>query len=130
VFNIGVEPYLVCATVSGVLAQRLVRKLCLHCREAYDPSINERRQMEKYVTGVEKLYKPKGCPRCKGLGYSGRLGIYELFVPDDVLIEKISQGVTLKDLARKGGMRTLRHDGIDKVKSGVTTLEEIYRVTA
>jgi type IV pilus assembly protein PilB len=132
-FNIGVEPYLVGATVSGVLAQRLVRKLCLHCREAYDPTINERRQMEKYVTGLEKLYRPKGCTRCKGLGYSGRLGIYELFVPDDALIEKISQGVTLqelKDLARKGGMRTLRHDGIDKVKSGVTTVEEIYRVTA
>ena len=102
-------------------------------REAYDPSINERRQMEKYTTGVEKLYRPKGCTRCKGLGYSGRLGVYELFIPDDAVIERISAGANLqelKDLSRKAGMRSLRHDGIDKVKSGVTTLEEIYRVTA
>ncbi len=132
-FNVGVEPYLVGATVAGVLAQRLVRKLCLHCREAYEPGINERRQMEKHVAGVEKIYKPKGCPRCKNLGFSGRLGIYELLVPDDMLLEKITQGASLheiRDIARKTGMKTLRHDGMDKVKNGVTTLEEIYRVTA
>jgi len=111
----------------------LVRKLCLHCREAYEPTINERRQIEKYVTGVDKLYRPKGCPRCKNLGFSGRLGIYELLVPDDSLTERISAGATLhelRDLARKAGMKNLRHDGIDKVKNGVTTMEEIYRVTA
>jgi len=132
-FNVGIEPYLVGATVCGVLAQRLVRKLCLHCREQYDPTINERRQIEKYVTGVDKLYRPKGCPRCKNLGFSGRLGIYELLVPDDTLLERISSGATLhelRDLARKAGMKNLRHDGIDKVKNGVTTMEEIFRVTA
>ncbi len=132
-FNVGIEPYLVGATVSGVLAQRLVRKLCLHCREAYEPTINERRQLEKHVTGVDKIYRAKGCPRCKNLGFAGRLGIYELLIPDDVLMERITQGATLhelRDLAKKSGMKTLRHDGMDKVKSGVTTLEEIYRVTA
>jgi len=131
-FNVGIEPYLVGATVTGVLAQRLVRKLCLHCREAYEPTINEKRQLEKHSNTVDKLYRPKGCPRCKGLGYAGRLGIYELLVPDDALMERISQGASLhelRDLARKSGMKTLRHDGVDKAKSGVTTLDEIYRVT-
>lgn len=133
-YNLGIEPYLVGATVCGVLAQRLVRKLCQTCKEAYEPSPNERRQLDKAGTGaVETLYKPKGCPRCRNLGYTGRIGIYELFVPDDLMFEKISNGATLNELremARQQGMVTLRVDGLDKVKAGITTLEEIYRATA
>jgi type IV pilus assembly protein PilB len=133
-YNLGIEAYLVGATVAGVLAQRLVRKLCQNCKEAYEPSPNEKRQIEKLTTGtVETLYRPKGCPRCRNLGFSGRIGIYELFVPDDMMFERISQGATLNELrqmARDGGMTTLRADGIEKVKAGITTLEEIYRVTA
>jgi len=131
-FNLGIEPYLVGATVCGVLAQRLVRKLCQNCKEQYDPSPNEARQMEKFVGPVEKLFKAKGCSRCRNLGYSGRIGVYELLVPDDVMIERISQGATLneiRDLGQKLGMRPLRHDGMEKIKAGITTLEEIYRVT-
>jgi type IV pilus assembly protein PilB len=132
-FNIGVEPYLVSASVAGVLAQRLVRKLCQACKEPYDPTINERRQIEKVSGNVEKLYKPKGCPRCRNLGFTGRIGIYELFVPDDETQDKISAGASLNEIrecARKGGMKSLRIDGIEKVKAGITTLEEVYRVTA
>lgn len=132
-FNIGIEPYLVGASLSGVLAQRLVRKLCQNCREAYEPSPNERRQMEKFCGNVDTLYRPKGCSRCRNLGYSGRVGIYELLVPDDTMIDLVSQGATLnqiRDLARKQEMKTLRADGVEKVKSGITTLEEVYRVTA
>jgi type IV pilus assembly protein PilB len=133
-YNLGIEPYLVGATVVGVLAQRLVRKLCQSCKEAYDPSPNERRQIEKVVQGgVDKLYKPKGCPKCRNLGYTGRIGIYELFVPDDQSFELISNGATLNGLraiANAIGMKPLRIDGIEKVKVGITTLEEIYRVTA
>jgi type II secretory ATPase GspE/PulE/Tfp pilus assembly ATPase PilB-like protein len=132
-FNLGIEPYLVGATLSGVLAQRLVRKLCQRCKEAYDATPNERRQLEKFDCDVAQLFRPRGCDRCRNLGYSGRIGIYELFIPEDVICEKISAGANLKelqDLARENGMRSLRADGLEKVKAGITTLEEIYRVTA
>ncbi|HEY1922227.1 MAG TPA: GspE/PulE family protein [Tepidisphaeraceae bacterium] len=132
-YNIGIEPYLVGATVVGVMAQRLVRKLCQNCKEAYAPGVNEKRQLERLSGTVDTLYKARGCQQCRNLGYSGRIGIYELIVPDDELIECISQGATLNDLrdkAKKQGMTTLRGDGIEKVKAGITTMEEIYRVTA
>jgi type IV pilus assembly protein PilB len=132
-YNLGIEPYLVGATVCGVLAQRLVRKLCQGCKEEYEPSLNEKRQIEKFAGSVEKLFRPRGCPRCRNLGYTGRIGIYELFVPDDECFELISNGATLnqlRNMATTRGMVTLRGDGIEKVKQGVTTLEEVYRVTA
>jgi type IV pilus assembly protein PilB len=132
-YNLGIEPYLVGATVCGVLAQRLVRKLCQHCKQPHEPSPNEQRQMEKLVGPIERVYKPKGCSKCRNLGYSGRIGIYELLVPDDQLFDLISNGATLnglRALASSGGMRPLRADGIEKVKAGITTLDEIYRVTA
>jgi type IV pilus assembly protein PilB len=132
-YNIGIEPYLVGATVVGVMAQRLVRKLCQNCKESYAPSVNEKRQIERITGNVEVLFKARGCQQCRNLGYNGRIGIYELIVPDDALIECISQGATLNDLrdkAKKQGMTTLRSDGIEKVKAGITTMEEIYRVTA
>jgi type IV pilus assembly protein PilB len=132
-FNIGIEPYLVSASVVGVLAQRLVRKLCQSCKEPYEPTINERRQIEKVAGEIDRLYRAKGCPRCRTLGYSGRIGIYELFVPDDQMLDRISAGATLnevRELARGCGMKHLRVDGMEKVKAGITTLEEVYRVTA
>jgi len=132
-YNLGIEPYLVGATVCGVLAQRLVRKLCQNCKEEYEPSLNEKRQIEKFAGNVEKLFRPRGCPRCRNLGYTGRIGIYELFVPDDGCFDLISNGATLnqlRNLASERGMVSLRADGIEKVKQGITTLEEVYRVTA
>ena len=80
-----------------------------------------------------QLFKAKGCARCRSLGYSGRIGIYELLVPDDNMNERISQGATLneiRELGKEFGMKTLRHDGLEKVKAGITTLEEVYRATA
>src|SRR4051812_6394691 len=132
-YNLGIEPYLVGATVVGVLAQRLVRKLCQACKEPYEPTPNEKRQLERFSEGVDTLYRPKGCARCRNLGYSGRIGIYELLIPDDTLIENISQGATLNQIresARTNGMKSLRQDGVDKVRAGITTLEEVYRATA
>ena len=131
-FNLGIEPYLVGATISGVLAQRLVRKLCQSCREPYEPSLNEKRLFEKNG-GVETLFKPKGCARCRNRGFAGRIGIYELLVPDDQLYERISSGASLNDIrdrAYKSGMKPLRIDGIEKVKAGLTTMDEVHRVTA
>src|SRR5439155_18756779 len=121
-FNLGIEPYLVGASLSGVLAQRLVRKLCQACKEQYEPSLNEKRQIEKVTGPIEKLFRAKGCPRCRQLGYTGRIGIYELFIPDDEMLDKISAGAPLneiRDLARKTGMKSLRVDGIEKVKAGI-----------
>ena len=132
-YNLGIEPYLVAGTVAGVLAQRLVRKLCQRCKEAYEPSGNERRQVEKIAGELQTLFRPKGCTHCRNLGYSGRIGIYELLVANDEISERISQGISLnelRELARRYGMNSLRNDGIEKVKAGITTLEEIYRVTA
>jgi type IV pilus assembly protein PilB len=133
-FNLGIEPYLVGATLCGVLAQRLVRKLCQHCKEPYDASANEKRQIERFATGqVQTLHRPRGCARCRNLGFSGRIGIYELLIPNDQLIDRISQGAALNEIreaARAEGMKTLRHDGMEKIKAGITTLEEVYRVTA
>jgi type IV pilus assembly protein PilB len=131
-FNLGIEPYLVGATVAGVLAQRLVRKLCQNCREAYEPSPNEKRQMERLAGEVSTLYRPKGCSRCRNLGYVGRIGIYELFVPDDTMVDRISMGANLNEIRQMSkdmGMKTLRVDGMEKVKAGITTLEEVYRAT-
>ena len=132
-FNLGIEPYLVGASLAGILAQRLVRKLCQACKEAYAPSINERRQMERHCGNIDTLYRAKGCPRCRNLGYSGRIGIYELLAIDDTLIEKMSACAPLHEIretARNAGMKPLRIDGLEKVKAGITTLEEVYRVTA
>jgi type IV pilus assembly protein PilB len=132
-YNLGIEPYLVGASLAGVLAQRLVRKLCQACKEAYEPSPNEKRQLERFGDAIDTLFKPKGCSRCRNLGYTGRIGIYELLVPDDNMIERISQGATLneiRELGRAIGMKGLRQDGVDKVRSGITTLEEVYRATA
>jgi type IV pilus assembly protein PilB len=132
-YNLGIEPYLVGATVVGVMAQRLVRKLCQHCKEPYKPGMNEKRQLERISGNIDTVYKAKGCPHCRNLGFSGRIGIYELLVPDDSMIEQISQGASpnqLRENAKKKGMTTLRGDGMEKVKAGITTLDEIYRVTA
>jgi type II secretory ATPase GspE/PulE/Tfp pilus assembly ATPase PilB-like protein len=132
--HLGIEPYLVGASLAGVLAQRLVRKLCPACKEPYAPTHGERRTLDRFDGGAtDTLFRPKGCPRCRNLGYHGRLGIYELFAPDEALCERIGQGIQLteiRDAARARGLKPLRADGIEKVKAGMTTLEEVYRVTA
>jgi type II secretory ATPase GspE/PulE/Tfp pilus assembly ATPase PilB-like protein len=131
--NLGAEPFLLGATLAGVLAQRLVRKLCPACKEPYEPTAGERRQLDRHVGAVETLYKPKGCPRCRNLGYLGRIGIHELLVPDDLFRERLSQAAALselRELARAARLKTLRTDGMEKVKSGITTLAEVHRTTA
>ena len=133
-YNLGIEPYLVGATTAGVLAQRLVRKLCLNCREEVAPTPKQKQQVQTVIgEPVEKLWKPRGCARCRKSGYSGRIGIHELFVPDEKCFDAISRGCTLnelRDLAKASGMVTLRDDGIAKVVQGATTLDEVLRVAA
>lgn len=131
--NIGIEPYLVSASVVGVLAQRLVRKICTGCKEPYEPPLNVRRAVQRVAGEVEAFYRGAGCGKCRSTGFSGRIGIYELLVADDAMRDRITDApsiVELRAVAAQAGMRNLRQDGMEKVKAGITTVEEVFRVTA
>jgi type IV pilus assembly protein PilB len=129
--NMGVEPYLIGAALNGVLAQRLVRRVCPKCREEYQPPRNLRKALEKMGYEMEKFYKGVGCRKCRNTGYSGRLGVHELLIVNDELRDAIAAGATIGELRRiaaRGGMITLRHDGFRKVREGITTIEEILHI--
>jgi len=131
--NIGIEPYLVAATLRAVLAQRLVRKICPHCKESYEPDALARGAVEEHCGPVESLYRGQGCARCRGTGFAGRIGIFELIVPEDVLLTAVANGANLQELREilaTTGFLTLRGDGMAKVKGGLTTAEEVFHVTA
>ncbi|MFA9476882.1 GspE/PulE family protein [Phycisphaerales bacterium AB-hyl4] len=135
-FNVGVEPYLVAASIRAVIAQRLVRKICPDCKEAVTPDSHVAHSLDRLAEqGVEikTLYQGQGCPKCRQTGYRGRVGVYELLVPDDNLLDAISRGVSLQELRQMatdaGAYHTLRDDGIAKVRAGVTTLEELFTAT-
>ena len=130
--NIGVEPYLISAALNAILAQRLVRKICQHCKEPYAAS----EEMQEFLTlqgfPPNGTFKGKGCDRCRKTGYSGRLGIYELMVMDDGLRDVVTRNpdvTQLRKLCRERGLVTLRSDGFEKVMKGLTTVDEILRVT-
>lgn len=131
--DMGVENFLISSSLLGVLAQRLVRVLCTNCREAYKPDDKLLKEMNvKDSNGIDFIYKGTGCPECSFTGYRGRIGIFELLVVRDeirkLILEKTSANI-IKEEARNGGMITLREDGWEKVKAGITTVSEIYRVT-
>lgn len=131
--NIGVESYLISAALEAVLAQRLVRKNCPHCKELIEATPAVRHALQKAGHEADQLMKGRGCAKCHGTGYSGRIGIYELFVPDDDLRQAITDGATLQDLRRMAAQRnihTLYDDGMAKAKAGITTVEEVFRVCA
>ncbi len=131
--NIGVENFLVSASLVAILAQRLVRKICPHCRIEFEPTPNIRHAMQKLNLAVDKLHRGEGCTKCHGTGYLGRIGIYELFVPTDDIRQAISDGAALQQLRKLAlaeGMTTLYQDGMEKVKAGITTAEEVFRVCA
>jgi type IV pilus assembly protein PilB len=130
--NIGIEPYLVAATLRGVLAQRLVRKICPHCKESYEPDAITRNMVEELCGAFESLYRGQGCSRCRGTGFAGRIGVFELLVPDEQLLSAIAGGANLQDLREilaHNGFVTLRADGMGKVKGGLTTAEEVFHFT-
>ena len=135
-FNIGVEPYLVAAAVRGVLAQRLLRRICSDCKEPLEMSPTLRRSVDRLTEGgppLETVYAGVGCTKCRGTGYSGRVGVYELFVPDDEVLDVVSRGGTLQEIrrmARASGYTTLRQDGVDKVRAGRTTVEELLHAAS
>jgi len=134
--EMGVEPFLTGSAVTAVLAQRLARKLCAHCCEMYNPSSDEllRNRVSPEVMAASDgmaFYRKKGCPRCGQTGYKGRIGIYQLLIMTDDVESLAVKRATREDLEAKAteqGMRSLWDDGLAKVVSGITSLEELGRV--
>jgi general secretion pathway protein E/type IV pilus assembly protein PilB len=129
--DMGVEPYLVSSSIEGVLAQRLVRKTCPDCKEEYSPSPGETPDDFELDAG-EKVSRGKGCRECRHTGYRGRLGIFELLhMTDEMrdLVAKRASATQILEIARSNGLKLMREDGWAKVRRGMTTLEEINRVT-
>jgi type IV pilus assembly protein PilB len=132
--EMGVEPYLVASALDCVVAQRLARVLCQHCKEAYKPTekeLQEARFPEELASKVKELYRPVGCSRCGKTGYRGRMGLYEV-MPVTEEIERLTvesrSSDDIRRVAVEQGMVTLRQDGLEKVVAGQTSLEEIFRV--
>jgi type II secretion system protein E len=132
--DMGIEPFLVASSVEAVLAQRLVRTICKHCKveQTVDPAYLRRIGFPEDEIGTAKFWKGAGCEKCRDLGYQGRMGIYELLVVSEAvrpLIMNRSPASTIAQRAMEAGMRTLRTDGWNKVRAGQTTIEEVLRVT-
>ncbi len=131
--DMGVEPFLISSSVIGVLAQRLARTICAHCKEAFTPPVEALHRLGLKPEEGEEIvfYRGKGCDRCKGSGYKGRLGIFELMVMSEAIRELVLKGASaaqIRDQAIAEGMKTLPDDGILKVLEGVTTVDELLRV--
>ena len=132
--DIGVKPFLVASALRAAMAQRLVRAICEKCRDEYVPTDRELRMLGSISKNVSsgKMFKGKGCASCNQSGYKGRKGIFEMFMVDDTIQRLIfdhAPSTVLRARAREMGMRTLREDGLLKVASGMTSLEEVLRAT-
>jgi type IV pilus assembly protein PilB len=131
--DIGIKPYLVAAGVRAVLAQRLVRTICSNCKERYQPTDQEKELLHFPVDwSTSEVFHGKGCDNCNHTGYQGRLGVYELMVNSDELGEMVMTGQSTGDIrreARRAGMNSMREDAWIKVLNGITTVEEVIRVT-
>ncbi len=132
--DMGVEPFLLTSTIEAVVAQRLVRKLCLFCHEEYEPSDEELHTIGLTRERIKdkKIYRARGCKECSHIGYKGRTGIYELMTFNDEMRELVLQRCAtgeLRDAAIRAGMHTLREAGIAKILAGVTSIEEVVGET-
>lgn len=142
--DMGVANFLIASSVQGIIAQRLVRRICSECKEAYKPNIEVFEDMKNAIQTLPpqeeidssllqdiKIYRGKGCAHCNHTGYKGRIGLYEILLFNETLQEKITQDTSTLDLEKfaiANGMTTLKQDGIIKVLEGHTTIEEVYRV--
>ncbi len=127
--NWDVEPFLISSTVKGILAQRLVRRICEGCKEAYIPNVEELQMIGMDGKDNLKAFRGKGCLACRNSGYKGRIGIYELLLMDADISELVlnqAPGYKIREQARKNGMTTLLEDGIIKIERGDTTISEVY----
>ncbi len=130
--DMGLDPYLVASSLEASLAQRLVRRICPHCREPYTPSEKIRKDFALARREGVVFYRGKGCKQCRGTGYLGRVGLFELLIVDQNIQELIMARASADHIQARAveqGMRNLRDDGLDKVLSGLTSFEEIIRAT-
>mgnify|MGYP000923705159 CR=1 FL=1 len=130
--DMGIEEYLVTSTVRGVLAQRLVRKICPECKQEYQPIAAEREILAQIKNVPPILYHGIGCEKCNFIGYKGQTGLFELLIASEEienLIMNRASSSAIKKQAIKEGMTTLRKDGLQKVSEGITTISEVLRVT-
>ncbi len=128
--NMGLEPYLLGAALNMVLAQRLVRRICSKCRQTYEPPRPLRKAIERMGYEIPEFYRGVGCRKCRNTGYSGRLGIHELFILNDEIRDLVVANASLAQIRQaglRGGMVTLRQDGFRKVREGMTTIEEVMQ---
>jgi type II secretory ATPase GspE/PulE/Tfp pilus assembly ATPase PilB-like protein len=126
--EMDIEPFMVSASLLCVCAQRLLRRVCSKCKVEYEPDDAEMQLLELDTPMTIKKAKPGGCPKCNGAGYKGRVGVHELMLPNDeirMLINKRAASTDIRREARAAGMRTLFQDGMDKVKAGISTVEEV-----
>ncbi len=131
-YNLSVEPYLISASLVGVLGQRLVRRICPDCAQEVEPAPGLLHTAELLGQPITSAFFGSGCSRCRKTGFSGRIGIYEMLVPDDELRDAVTAGATLnqlRDHAKRAGMKSLIDDGFEKVRQATTTIEEVLRVT-
>lgn len=129
--DLGVQPFLVGASLIAVLAQRLVRKICPNCKTKYDISPSIRRIVDRAGVEIEEYFRGVGCKKCRNTGYAGRIAVHELFVPDDGIKEMVTNRASLKELRQKAldlGMVPLHLDGLEKVRAGIVPIEEVLRI--
>jgi len=133
--DMGVDPIYVGSSVRIIIAQRLLRKVCQNCKKEYTPDDDELQKLQvarKQIEGL-KVYKGEGCPTCNGSGYKGRVAIYEIMPMTQELADMVFRRADLNELkaqAEKDGMRTLRNVAVEKWKNGITTSDEVIRVTS
>jgi len=129
--DMGVENYLLSSSLLGIVAQRLVRKFCSECKIPYTPKKDELKQLG--ITSTEgEFYRTKGCPNCMGSGFFGRTAIFEILTVDEDMRSQIirsPEANVIRKLAREKGMKTLQEDGAEKVRLGITSVEEVLGAT-
>ncbi len=130
--DMGIEGYLLAASLNMVLSQRLCRRICTRCRKAYEPPKAMRVALERMGIEISEFFRGTGCKRCRNTGFAGRIALHEMLVFDDELRELVagtSTRAAIRDCAKRNGMLPLRYDGLLKVKEGLTTVDEVFRVS-
>ena len=132
--DLGLEPFLATATIEGIIAQRLVRKICVHCKTEYQPSEEQLMELELSPDDIKgkTFYYGRGCDQCNSTGYRGRMGMFEVMLLNDEIRDLImnhASTAVLREAARRNGMRTLRENGVAAIYDGVTTIDEVARET-
>ena len=128
--DMGIEPFLISSSVIGIIAQRLVRLICVKCKEEY--TVTDFVLENLTDKNRRKFYRGKGCARCKNKGYAGRMSIFELLLVSENIRNMVNQKISADQIRKKAlesGMKLLRADGIEKAEQGLTTLDEVFKVT-